>query len=228
MGKPTTRRAIWQGSGLIAIAVALAVSTMSAAQATPTAAQLAALIQTHYARVTDFTADFTQTNSNPLLPKGRTDRGTVKIKKPLRMRWTYTTSEKQEFVSDGTMSYWHVPADKYVRVQRLPKDGEASTALLFLAGRGDLTKDFVASAPPDQPAGEWRLLLRPAKGRQADFTTLTLEVARTSLELRGLVIEDDQAGTVSRMRFTNLRENRRLTDREFEFQIPKGVEPEFR
>jgi chaperone LolA len=147
---------------LIVLAAALATSTMTAAQASPTAAELAALIQAHYSRVNDFTADFTQTQSNPLLPKGRTDRGTVKIKKPLRMQWIYTTSEKTQLWSDGTMLYFYVPVDKLVTVEPLPKDGEASTALLFLAGRGDLTKDFVAAAPGEQPAGEWRLLLRPA------------------------------------------------------------------
>ena len=209
---------------LALVASAVAISTMSAAQVAPTASDLAARIQAHYARVSDFTADFTQTQSSPLLPKGRTDRGTVKIKKPLRMRWTYATSDKQEFVSDGTMLYFYVPADRRLDKSRLPKAGETSTALLFLAGRGDLTKDFVASAPGEQPPGEWRLVLRPVAGRQADFTTLTLEVARTSLEWRGLAIEDDQAGTMSRMRFTNLRENRNLADRDFAFVPPKGVE----
>jgi chaperone LolA len=204
----------------------LASSAVAGTQSTPPATDLAARIQAHYAKVNDFTADFAQTQSSPLLPKGRTDRGTVKIKKPLRMRWTY--ADKQEFVSDGLKTYFYEPRDKHVMISSLPKANETSTALLFLAGRGDLTKDFAASAPANQPAGEWRLVLRPVAGRQADFTALTLEVARTSLELRGLVIEDDQAGTLSRLRFTNLRENRGLVDREFSFQIPKGVEPEFR
>jgi len=212
-----------------AVALSLLVSSaIPGPQSTPSAADLAARIQAHYAGVHDFTAEFVQTQSSPLLPKGRTDRGTVKIKKPLRMRWTYATSDKQEFVSDGLKSYFYEPRDKHVVVTSLPKAGETSTALLFLAGRGDLTKDFTASAPPDQPAGEWRLVLRPPASRQADFTRLTLEVARTSLELRGLVIEDDQAGTLSRLRFTNLKENRGLANREFEFQIPKGVELEYR
>ena len=205
----------WLGSGL-------------SAQAPPTAAELAAKIQAHYARVNDFTADFTQTSSNPLRPKGLTDRGTVKIKKPLRMQWLYTTSDKQQFWSDGTRTYSYMPTDKYVDIRALPKASEASTALLFLAGRGDLTKDFAASVPDNQPAGEWRLVLRPTGGRQTDFTALTLEVDRASLALRGLGIEDDQAGSITRMRFTNLRENRGLADREFEFKIPKGVETELR
>ncbi len=52
---------------------------------------------------------------------------------------------------------------------------------------------------------------------------MTLEVDRTSLALRGLVIVDENGGT-SRYRFLHLRENRGLPDRDFEFAIPDGVE----
>ena len=197
----------------------------AAGQTAPTPAALAALIQDRYAKVRDFTADFTLTQSNVLLPRGTTDKGQVRIKKPLRMRWTYTTSDKQQFVSDGAELYSYNPADRLVTVTPLPSGNNTSTALLFLAGRGDLTRDFLPSMPAEQPAGEWWLTLRPAGNRRADFTTLTLEVARGSYELRGFSFVDDQGGT-SRFRFANLRENRGLRDAEFMFQIPKGVDVE--
>jgi outer membrane lipoprotein carrier protein len=183
---------------------------------------LAARIQAHYLAVKDFSADFTLTQTTLLLPRGSTDRGELKVKKPLRMRWTYATSDKQQFISDGSELYVYQPADKYVEVRPLPKGGGSSTALLFLAGQADLTKDFNTTVPPEQPAGEWRLLLRPKV--QADFSTLTLEVARTSFALRGLITVDDDQGSSSRFRFANLKENQGLSDREFLFAIPKGVE----
>ena len=46
---------------------------------------------------------------------------------------------------------------------------------------------------------------------------------RTTLELRGLVTHDTQ-GAVSTFAFTNLRENARLSDKEFEFAFPKGTQ----
>jgi outer membrane lipoprotein carrier protein len=138
------------------------------------------------------------------------------------MPWTYQTSDKQEFVSDGTRLYSYFPRDKYVTTSPLPKGDEVSTALLFLAGRGDLTRDFTAAVPDEQPAGEWRLLLTP-KSPQADFKTMTLDVDRATLALRGFTVVDEQGG-VSRFRFLNLRENRGLGDGEFAFQIPKNVE----
>jgi outer membrane lipoprotein carrier protein len=192
------------------------------AQAAPPARDLAARVQAHYATVRDFTADFTLAQSSGVLPSAKIERGRVKIKKPLRMWWDYTSSDKQQFISDGSRIYLYYPRDKYVTQSPLPAPDEGSTALLFLAGRGDLTRDFTASAPAEQPAGEWRLQLQPLAGRKADFKTLTLDVDRQSLQLRGLTIVDD-AGTTSHFRFTSMRENRGLTDREFEFAIPKGV-----
>ena len=206
---------------LLGLALAALPATLSA-QTAPSAADLAARIQAHYNTVRDFTAEFTLAQTSGLLPKAVQERGELKVKKPSRMRWVYQSTDKKQFVSDGTRFYSYFPQDKYVTQSLLPKSDEASTALLFLAGRGDLTRDFVASAPDEQPAGEWRLVLKP-KSKQADFKTLTLDVDRSSLALRGLTVVDEQGG-ISKFRFINLRENRGLTDREFEFAIPKGVE----
>lgn len=202
--------------------VGLGVASRAQETAPPTASTLAARIQARYATVRDFTADFTLHQTSALLPKAVVERGDVKVKKPGRMRWTYATGDRNQFISDGVMVYAYFPRDRYVERSALPKSDETSTALLFLTGRGDLSRDFVASMPADQPAGEWRLTLSP-RAKQADFETLTLEVDRTSLAFRGLVVVDEQGGT-SAFRFTNMRENRGLSDREFEFVIPRGVE----
>lgn len=188
----------------------------------PSAADLAARVQARYATIGDFTADFSQRQTNPLLPKPVDERGTVKVKKPGRMRWTYTTGDHNEVISDGTMIYAYFRPDRYVTVTPMPKPDEASTALLFLTGRGDLSRDFIASLPADHPPDEWRLVLRP-RTRQADFETLTLEVDRDSLAFRGLVVVDEQGG-MSAFRFTNMRENVGLSDDVFSFAIPRGVE----
>jgi outer membrane lipoprotein carrier protein len=210
------------GSALTLVAVLVAGSPAGAASQAPTASDLAARIQARYNTIRDFTADFTQRQTTPLLPKPVVERGDLKIRKPGRMRWTYATGDRNQVVSDGTMMYAYFPQDRYVSRSPVPKGDEASTALLFLAGQGNLTRDFTATMAAEQPDGEWRLVLRP-RTRNADFETLTLEVDRTTLAFRGLSILDDQGGT-SAFRFSNLRENRGLNDSEFEFVIPRGVE----
>jgi outer membrane lipoprotein carrier protein len=216
MTKPTMR--------LLVAALVLAASPVLVGwQAPPPAAELAARVQAHYATVRDFTASFSLTQTSALRPAARTDRGQLKVRKPLKMRWTYDTSEKQQLISDGLRLYVVFPQDRYVQVCRLPEESDSSTFLLFLAGRGNLTRDYVASLPSTHPAGEWRLTLKPLAGTKADFESMTLEVDRRTYQIKGMVAVDDQ-GSVSTYRFTNIRENPGVSDKEFEYTPPRNYD----
>src|SRR5688500_17504376 len=130
------------GVALAAVSAAALVQAQGAAA--PSAADLAAGIQRRYASVRDFTASFTHAYQGGVLRQKTTERGTLAVKKPGRMRWVYTAPEKKEFVSDGRQIYSYLPADRQVIVSDVPADGGDTTAALFLAGRGDLTRDFTA------------------------------------------------------------------------------------
>jgi outer membrane lipoprotein carrier protein len=191
-------------------------------QARPSAADLARRIQAHYTGVRDFRANFTLAQSTTLSTRVATDRGRVVVQKPGKMHWTFLTGNKSEVVSDGVQIYSYFPQDKLVQVTGYPEPGAGSMALLFLAGRGDLVRDFDAALPADAPAGEWRLRLTP-RTPQADFVSLTLDVDPRTLAWRGFVIVDDQGGTRT-FGFSDLVENASVSPHEFEFHVPKGVE----
>ena len=93
----------------------------------------------------DFSADFEHVYEGGVLKKKVTERGTVLVKKPGMMRWTYTSPEKKEFVSDGRKLYSYVPEDRQVVVSAVPPADEASSPALFLAGKGDILRDFTPS-----------------------------------------------------------------------------------
>ncbi len=205
---------------LVALATGIGLQSHGGAQA-PSAADLARRIQTHYNSVADFTADFTVSYRYELQPQTSVERGDLKVKKPNRMRWTYRTPTRKEFVADGARYYAHFPEDKWGLTNPLPEAGDAPLALLFLAGKGDLTRDFEASLPPEQPPGEWRLRLTP-RTRQDDYTWLVLAVRRDTLALTGMAIADD-LGTQT-FQFTRFQTNRGLRDTEFVFRFPKGTE----
>lgn len=187
-------------------------------------AQLAAAIQQRYERIRDFRADFTHTYTGGVLRRKTVERGEVAIRKPGRMRWTYTSPEKKVFVSDGVKLYSYVPADRQVYVASIPTGENASTPALFLAGQGSITRDFTAAeapVPADAP-GAVALKLTPRKPER-EYESLVLVVDRESLQWRQLATTDRQGGT-STFVFTNLRENAGVSDREFEFTIPRGVD----
>jgi outer membrane lipoprotein carrier protein len=186
------------------------------------AGETARLIQQKYDKVRDFTADFTQTYQGGVLRKTSTEKGTLQVKKPGRMRWEYTSPEQKLFVSDGQKIYSYIPADRQVIVSSVPTDDRATTAVLFLVGKGDLARDFNVSyadaAAPDTIA----LKLDPTS-RQADYDWLELVVDRESLQIRTLIAAEREGGR-STFQFSNYRENTGLADKIFTFKIPRGVD----
>jgi len=189
------------------------------------ASQLAASLQKKYDGITDFSADFIHSYEGGVLRKTITERGRLLIKKPGKMRWEYTVPEQKTFVSDGMKMYSYIPRDKQVIVASVPPQDQATTPTLFLAGKGNLTRDFSPSLV-DLPAGMLsgsRALKLVPKTRQQDYDWLILVVDPETLNLRGLVTVDAQGGKSS-FSFSNLKQNVGLTDKDFTFKIPRGVD----
>ena len=206
------------------LAFLLWLPTTPSAHAQIEAESLARAVQSRYQQVRDFTASFEQAYVGGVLKRRTVEKGTVAIRKPGRMRWDYESPEKKLFISDGTRMYFYVPADRQVRVSAMPEAGRVPTPILFLAGRGDLLRDFTFTevAPPKGSSGTRALELRPVRKEQ-EYETLTLVVDASTLAWRQLVVVDGQGGT-STFTFTNLRENVGVTDSRFVFSIPRGVD----
>ena len=198
------------------------VPALAAGQSRSSAIETARALQEKYDRVKDFTADFIHTYEGGVLKRKSTERGTVQIRKPGRMRWEYTAPEKKTFVSDGVKIYSYVPADKQVIVSNVPSVDEATTAVLFLAGKGNLVRDFDVSYAEAAPAGAVAIRLDPRQ-KQRDYDWLIITVDAATLQIRSLTAADQQGGR-STFEFTNYRENTGVADNVFAFRIPRGAD----
>jgi outer membrane lipoprotein carrier protein len=210
------------GTLIVALFVASAHPT---SQAQPGATELAQALQSKYDTIKDFSSDFVHSYEGGVLRKRLTERGHLLVKKPGKMRWEYTSPEAKLFVSDGVKMYSYLPQDKQVIVSSIPAEDQATTPTLFLAGKGNLTRDFTASLtelPPSTPVGARALKLVP-RNSQPDYEWLVLVVEPATLGIRGLVTVDAQGGKSS-FSFSNLKENIGLADKEFAFKIPRGVD----
>ena len=207
----------------ILLPVVLAIlPAIAVAQSRPAATETARALQQRYDRVKDFSADFTHTYEGGVLKRKTTERGTVQIKKPGKMRWDYLAPEKKLFVSDGRMIYSWVPADKQVIRSPVPSEDEATTAVLFLAGKGNLLRDFNISYAETSLADAVALRLDPRQ-KQRDYDWLVVVVDRASHQIRALTAADRQGGR-STFEFRNYRENTGVGDDAFNFKIPKGAD----
>lgn len=199
-----------------------ALPALLVAQGRSTPEALARALQQRYQGIRDFSADFVHTYRGGVLRTQTTERGTVSIKKPGLMRWIYTTPEKKEFVSDGRRVYSYIPADRQVIVTPLPAEDEAATPALFLAGKGDIVRDFTATAAERSIPGTAALKLTPRQ-EEPEYEYLVVALDPTTLQIRGLTTRDRQGGD-STLIFSNLQENRGISDKEFTFRIPRGVD----
>lgn len=208
---------------LFAIAsVCAALSTTVVAQTRPAADALARSLQQRYQGIKDFSADFVHSYRGGVLKTQSQERGKVSVKKPSRMRWTYTAPEKKEFVSDGVKIYSYIPQDKQVIVADVPPDNQATTPALFLAGKGDIARDFSATYVQSTIPGTVALKLMPRRN-EPDYEYLVVALDPASLQMRALTTRDHEGGE-STIAFTNLKENQGISDKEFAFKIPKGVD----
>ena len=149
----TSAAACAAGLGLL---LAILSSGEASHGAEPTAAEFALALQRKYDAVKAFSTDFVHAHRGGVLNTQLTGRGTLLVKKPGRMRWEYTAPEKQLFVSDGLKIYFYIPEDRQVIVTSVPPEDEAATPALFLAGKGNLARDFtpsLAEPPPGSMPG---------------------------------------------------------------------------
>ncbi len=104
---------------------------------------VATSLQRKYDTIRDFSADFVHTHEGGVLKRKRDERGTLLVKKPGKMRWNYKAPDEKVFVSDGVRLIQYLPDENRAIVSGVPDDDQA--AVLFLAGSGNLTRDFNVS-----------------------------------------------------------------------------------
>lgn len=207
---------------VLASILAITAASTLGAQNDPVA--LATKVQQRYDGIKDFQGDFVQSYEGGVLRTKTTERGTVAIKRPGRLRFTYTKPERKEFVSDGARLYTHLVADKQVIVSPAPKAEDGDVPAMFLAGQSDLARDYHPSFTPLPGAATGLLTLKLVpKNKESEFESLGIGVDPKTLQIQFLTAVDKQGGRSS-FTFSNLKENRGLSDKEFEFRIPRGVD----
>jgi outer membrane lipoprotein carrier protein len=205
-----------------ALTVCIASQVVIGAQTRPAPEALARSLQQRYQGIKDFSADFVHSYRGGVLKTQTQERGKVAVKKPSRMHWIYTAPEKKEFVSDGVKIYSYIPQDRQVIVSSVPPDDQATTPALFLAGKGDIVRDFSATYVEPAVPGTLSLKLIPRRS-QPDYEYFVVAADPATLQIRALTTRDRQGGD-STLTFSNLKENQGIPDKEFAFRIPRGVD----
>jgi outer membrane lipoprotein-sorting protein len=93
---------------------------------------------------------------------------------------------------------------------------------MFLAGKGEIVRDFTSVLEKSSKPGTVALKLTPRKA-EPQYQYFVITIDEKSLQLRGLMTIDGQGGE-STLTFANLKENTGISDKEFAFRVPRGVD----
>jgi outer membrane lipoprotein carrier protein len=185
--------------------------------------EVVAKVQEQYETHEDFKANFIQESVVKSLGKKQMAEGIVYFKKPGKMRWIYQKPVKQEIVSDGKNLWNYRPEDKQVLVSPVTGAFQAKAPSTFLAGIGNLKKDFQARwAKEPSSEGDYSLELTPRE-TQGSLEKLFLLVGRESFRILQARIQDVM-GNVTQISFSKVQFDNRLADSLFTFSPPQGVE----
>jgi outer membrane lipoprotein carrier protein len=194
------------------IAAALALALASTA---PDAPALAEKVQAYYEKTKDFQASFVQTYTYAAAGRSQTSKGTLRVKKPGKLRWDYLDPSRKTIVVNGSRLVQFEPEESQAYVDEHFDASAMSAAVTLLLGKGKLAREFELSAE----AGG-RLVLTPRKpDARVDRVILTVS---DSGEVTGTRVVDG-AGNVNDLAFQDLRRNVGLKDDVFVLDLPKDV-----
>jgi len=181
-------------------------------------------IQKRYENTNDIEASFLQEYIGKVMKRAQRGEGKVFFKKKGMMRWDYQ-APNQKLISNGLTLWYYQPEENQVFVSDVSKVIKEKTPLAFLAGEGDLSRDFKLlnfNESVSQKEENFVLELTP-KEPNAALSKLTLTVdKKTYYVIQADVF--DGLGNVTRTRFIDIKTNVGLSNSFFNFTIPPGAE----
>jgi outer membrane lipoprotein carrier protein len=173
-------------------------------------------VDDHYNRLSSLRARYTERYTGMGLD--RTESGTLLLKKPGRMRWSYDQPAGKLFVLDGKYAWFYTPGDD--QVQRVPAKqlDDLRSPLRFLLGHTQLKKEL-GSLTVTQDSHGIHIAGIPV-GMEQRIKTLTLDVIPAGAIQHMRLEELD--GAITEFSFTQIEENVPARDSDFVFIPPKG------
>src|SRR4030043_1242627 len=150
--------------------------------------------------------------------------GKVYFKKKGMMRWDYTVPT-QKLISDGHTLWYYQPEEKQVLVSDVSRYVKEKTPLAFLAGEGNLGRDFNLlnlNESVSQQEDNYVVELAP-KEPLATLSKLILTVDKKTYIILQVDVFDG-LGNLTRTLFINIKTNVGISGSLFQFTSPPGAE----
>jgi outer membrane lipoprotein carrier protein len=184
----------------------------------PSAADLAAKVDHHYNSLHSLEIHFTQQYEG--MGMNRREEGVLLLKKPGRMRWTYTRPDGKLFLVDGKYGYFYSPGDTEVQQVPVKKLDDMRSPLSLLLGHTQLSKELTGLKIAPAAGGAFSLSGIP-KGMEKRVASFEV-TATPDGSIRSMRVEETD-GIVNTFSFSGEAVNPPAKDSDFVFQLPAGA-----
>jgi outer membrane lipoprotein carrier protein len=150
----------------------------------------------------------------------RTETGILLLKKPGRMRWSYTAPIGKVFILDGKFGWFYTPGDNQATRISAKKLDDLRSPLRLLLGHTQLQKEL--DNVTVTPSGPGYTISGVPKGMAQRVRLLTLSVTASG-EIDKMRLEE-MDGSVTEFTFSAMQENVPTRAADFTFTPPPGVE----
>jgi outer membrane lipoprotein carrier protein len=174
-------------------------------------------VDDHYNHLSSLRARYTEHYAG--MGMDRTETGTLVLKKPGRMRWSYDAPVGKVFVLDGKFAWFYTPGDDQASKVPAKELDDLRSPLRFLLGHTQLAKELGSLTV--SPEGLGFLIAGVPKGMEQRVKLLTLGVTAAG-EIEKMRLEEVD-GAVTEFAFTGMQENVPVKNEDFIFTPPAGV-----
>jgi outer membrane lipoprotein carrier protein len=183
-----------------------------------TATEIAARVDRHYNSLHSLQVNFVQEYAG--LGQHLHESGVLLLKKPGRMKWTYSQPQGKLFVLDGHNAYFYAPGQTQVQRVSAGKLDDIRSPLRYLLGHTQIAKEL--NNLTLTPQGENYDLSGVPKNMEQRVASLRFTVSKNGVIL-GIRLEEVD-GSTSTFAFSGEVLNPPTSDSDFIFHAPPGTE----
>src|SRR5262249_3226547 len=148
-----------------------------------------------------------------------TESGTLRMRKPGRMRLDYTDPAGKLFVSDGKDVYLYSPVNKEVEKFKMKESEDMRVPLAFLLGKLNFEKEFQGFESREDNGLTW-LSAKP-KSENLPYTKVEFAIS-PEFQIRRVVVTGYDR-SVTDFAFDEEKVNPSMDSKIFRFQMPAGA-----
>lgn len=188
------------------------------ANAAPDLDQILKGVETRYNTAKTIQVDFVQTYAGRT--RNATEKGTLFLRRPGRMRWQYSSPAGKLWISDGQFVYSYFPEQKRVEKSKFKETDDLRAPFAFLLGKLDFNEQF-SKFDVTEEGSDTKIVAFP-KSDKLLYTEISFEVA-PNFTIKRLAVKG-QDGSSTDYVFENEKKNVPFSDTMFRFAPPPGVE----